>query len=151
MPDEYRNPRGCGDLPAFCLHFCIAGSLLQPPVYPSLIEDSGGNFSSVVGSPVLMVLSCHPDTHYSYIRVRPVSRSLDRDPHKSTTIQLPYTCYKTAGPGSTDLAFHRATPHRNIRIRHLGACKYFLIERVRSIIMSYSIRCAFRNNLFIET
>jgi hypothetical protein len=39
--------------------------------------------SGSVGSPVLMVLSCHPDTHYSCIRVRPVSILLGRDPHNS--------------------------------------------------------------------
>jgi hypothetical protein len=51
--------------------------------------------SRFVGDPVLMVSSWHPDTHYSCIRVRPVSISLGRDPHKPTIIQLSYTCYKT--------------------------------------------------------
>lgn len=45
----------------------------------------------------LMVLFCHPDTHYSCIRVRPVSILLDCDPHNSTTIQPIYTCYNTLG------------------------------------------------------
>jgi hypothetical protein len=40
-----------------------------------------------------MVLSCHPDTHYSCIRVRPVSIILGRDPHSLQIIQLLYTCY----------------------------------------------------------
>jgi hypothetical protein len=37
-----------------------------------------------------MVLFCHPDTHYSCIRVRPVSILLNCDPHNSITIQLLY-------------------------------------------------------------
>jgi hypothetical protein len=36
-----------------------------------------------VGAPVLIVLFCHPDTHYLCIRVRPVSILLDCDPHNS--------------------------------------------------------------------
>ena len=45
-----------------------------------------GSEQEDVGSPVLMVLSCHPDTHYSCIRVRPVSIILGHDPQNSITI-----------------------------------------------------------------
>jgi hypothetical protein len=55
---------------------------------------SWGLGSESVGAPVLMLLFCHPDTHYLCIRVGPISISLDCDPHKSTTIQPPYTCCK---------------------------------------------------------
>lgn len=47
-----------------------------------------------------MVLFCHPDTHYSCIRVRPVSILLDCDPHNSITIQPTYTCYNTEEYGA---------------------------------------------------
>ena len=44
------------------------------PLNPILIQPSVEIAQWGVGSPVLMGLSCHPDTHYSCIRVRPVSR-----------------------------------------------------------------------------
>ena len=82
----------------FNVRVCLGRSImLTPPLlyggraYTKAAEEEKG-----VGSPVLMVLSCHPDTHYSCIRVRPVSILLGRDPHTVTLliIQPSYTCYK---------------------------------------------------------
>lgn len=51
-------------------------------------NPAGNRWLHHVGSPVSMLLPCQHDTHYSCMRVRPVSIILDRDPQNIIRIKL---------------------------------------------------------------